>query len=137
MEARKVTGRANPNPVVSRREYLCDTCFTVALGCQPESTWDIDQIKAGLLRPAYTPFLGRRSCPLARPLYECELEAESLIDVLIKIYPHKGLIYSEEAEQAHSRLLVRDVPTGGVYRQFSTRYVYIHPDKGGKGNVSQ
>ncbi|MCU7850120.1 MAG: type I-E CRISPR-associated protein Cas5/CasD [Candidatus Thiodiazotropha sp. (ex Lucinoma kastoroae)] len=137
MDARKVGGKVNPNPVVSRREYLCDACFTVALGFHPESAWQLEQIKSALFQPIYTPFLGRRSCALARPLYECEMEADSLIDALDRVYPHKGVIYSEEAKVAHSRILLRDVPAGESQRQFSTRYVHIHSGDGGKGNVSQ
>ncbi|MEN8168736.1 MAG: type I-E CRISPR-associated protein Cas5/CasD [Pseudomonadota bacterium] len=137
MDARKVDGKVNPNPVVSRREYLCDASFTVALGFHAETAWQLEQVKSAVMRPIYTPFLGRRSCALARPLYEGEVEAESLVDAIARVSPHKGVIYSEEAEGSHSRLLLRDVPTAAPQRQFATRYVHIHVGNGGDGNVSQ
>lgn len=137
INARKVDGKMNPNPVVSRREYLCDASFTVAVGFFAKSAWQLEQVKDAVMRPIYTPFLGRRSCALARPIYEGEVEAESLMDAIARISPHKGVIYSEEAQGAHSRLLLRDVPSAGPQRQFATRHVHIHVENGGDGNVSQ
>lgn len=136
MDARKVDGKVNTNPVVSRREYLCDASFTVVLGFEKEAEWTLDEVKSALLKPVYTPFLGRRSCALAHPLFENVVEAGSLLDAMKQIAPRGGVIYSEESEGAHSRLLLRDVPTTSPQRQFATRYVHIHVDKGGSADVS-
>ncbi|MBU1656508.1 MAG: type I-E CRISPR-associated protein Cas5/CasD [Gammaproteobacteria bacterium] len=128
-EARKVDGSANKNPVVSRREYLCDAAFTAALefadGAARQRT------VAGLRRPRYTPFLGRRSCPLSRPLYEAEIEADSLRNALAQVPPHAGVIYSEDEADHHSQMAVRDVPLPGRTRRFATRRVYIRAKNGG------
>lgn len=127
--ARKVDGSVNKNPVVSRREYLCDVTFTAAL----EFTDDAERQRAvaGLRFPRYTPFLGRRSCPLGRPLFEAEIEAESLRDALALVAPHAGVVYSEDEAGHHSQMAVRDVPLPGRTRRFATRRVYIRSEQGG------
>lgn len=127
--ARKVDGSANKNPVVSRREYLCDAGFTAALEFADDEKRR--EILEGLRRPRYTPFLGRRACPLSRPLYEAEIEAASLRDALAQIPPHAGVIYSEDEADHHSQIAVRDVPLPGRTRRFATRRVYIRAETGG------
>ncbi len=132
LEARRVSGKAGEHPVVSRREYLCDVCFTVALEFGHEAAFGMDRIIEALKRPYYTPSLGRRSCPITRPLFDCIVEEDSLIDALSKIEPYAGTIYSETAEGSPNRLIVRDVPIFNGRRQFATRPVFIHPQGGGK-----
>ncbi|MDG4827690.1 type I-E CRISPR-associated protein Cas5/CasD [Solwaraspora sp. WMMD1047] len=51
--------------IVSHRYYLTDAAFTVAMtGPQPL----VDAIANALDRPAWAPYLGRRSCPAEAPL---------------------------------------------------------------------
>lgn len=130
-QARKVDGKPNPNPVVSRREYVCDASFTAALHFQPEAPWDRQTVKTALCRPHYTPYLGRRSCPLSRPLLEGEVEASSLSAALAQVPPYAGVVYSEEEEGHHSQMSVRDVILPGRTRRFASRRVYIRADHGG------
>ena len=59
-DARKVDGSANKFPVVSRREYLFDAAFTVAIGSRPDAAVSLEQISEALQRPCFTPVLGRR-----------------------------------------------------------------------------
>lgn len=132
MNARKVDGSKNEFPVVSRREYLFDAVFTVAVGVRPESEVTIEQLSNAVKRPMYTPSLGRRSCPLTRPLFESTLEATDGRDALSGVEGH-GLIYSESAALANARPLdIRDVPLHSRHRQFGTRRIHVHAD-GGEG----
>ena len=126
-DARKVDGSANKFPVVSRCEYLFDAAFTVAIGSRPDAAVSLEQISEALQRPCFTPVLGRRSCPLTRPLLEGQVEAGSARDALAKTEPTGGLIYSE-TEISDQPVRLRDVPTHGKTRQFSTRLVYLHKD---------
>ncbi|MFQ5673203.1 MAG: type I-E CRISPR-associated protein Cas5/CasD [Nitrospinales bacterium] len=126
LNARKVDGSINTNAVVSRREYLCDAEFTVALEFFKGANYGLDKIKEAVQRPYYTPFLGRRSCPLTRPLYEDTARAENLHAALDLISPRKGTIYSELEDGSPNRLTVRDVPAFNGRRQFATRTIYIH-----------
>jgi len=127
MDARKVDGKANKFPVVSRREYLFDAAFTVVAGSKPDASITLAQLAEALRYPVYTPSLGRRSCPLARPLLEGELEAEDALAALAKTTPAGGLVYSE-TQASDQPLRLRDVPLHGHKRQFGTRLVYLHKE---------
>lgn len=131
MEARRVDGRPNRYPVVSQRECLCDAVFTVAIReiRQPEIT--LDDFEAAVKKPYYTPFLGRRSCPLSRPLWEQRLSAVSFEQAFERAAPGRGIVYSEWMT-AHSRLRLRDVPLRGTTRQFAARDVAMLPSAGGE-----
>jgi CRISPR system Cascade subunit CasD len=125
MDARKVSGKASEYPVVSRREYLFDAAFTVAVGARGGT--DLEAIAAAVRRPRYTPTLGRRSCPLARPLFEGWQDAETILIALALVSPACGTIYAEGEDSANDRPLpIRDVPMHGRHRRFGTRYVYVH-----------
>lgn len=54
--------------LVSRREYLCDASFLVAL--RSDDTGLIDKIRSTLGNPKWTFYLGRKCCPPSRPLLE-------------------------------------------------------------------
>ena len=133
---REVSGlpKANPNPVVSRREYLHDAHFTVAVGQRDPAAYTLEIIARHLRKPVYTPSLGRRSCPLARPLLDSTdylIEAESGIEALAQVLPLGGLIYAETDAQERNPLVVRDLPMHRGKRLFATRKVYVHkqPEK--------
>ncbi len=117
-------------PVQSRREYLYDAAFTVAIGEAPEPAFTLAQIANAAHKPVFTPFLGRRACPLGRPLLHGLVEAESLIAALEQVEPQGGTIYSEEVAGELPRMLVRDVPLWREHRQFATRQVYIYASGG-------
>lgn len=125
LDARKVDGSARKDAILSSREYLCDASFTVAFTFHENSPYSLDVIMKALSRPHYTPVLGRRSCPLHRPLFEAVVEAKDVLAALEKIQPGKGIIYSETKLPGSAPLRVRDVPMPSSVRQFATRNVYI------------
>jgi CRISPR system Cascade subunit CasD len=132
LKARKVDGSVSKNPVVSRREYLFDAVFTIAVGERPKALVKLDEIAQAVRRPRFTPFLGRRSCPIARPLFEGWCEAEDGVNALRKVPPIRGVIYGEGVAAVNARpMSIRDVPRYGRHRQFGTRFVYVHTDEGG------
>jgi len=59
--------KAKPGAVLSRREYLCDASFLVALQGAPDR---LDLIWRALLEPHWQLFLGRKSCSPSRPITE-------------------------------------------------------------------
>ena len=127
MEARKVDGKANKFPVVSHREYLCDAQYTVLLEVSDNAKWSLKQIRQALESPVYAPFLGRRSCPISRPLFEAEVEAVDFEAAFALIHPSAGVIYSEEPPTGESTLYrLRDVPLYGRKRQFASREVHLY-----------
>lgn len=127
LDARKVDGKPNKFPVVSRREYLFDAAFTVAVGERPKGQFTLEQIAEALRRPCYTPTLGRRSCPPSRPLLDAEVEAANAIDALRQTRGCGNLVYSE-GDVSEQPLRLRDVPLQGRKRQFGTRLVYLHKE---------
>jgi CRISPR system Cascade subunit CasD len=55
-----------PETVVSERYYLSDACFLAGLA-GPSGT--LAEIRDGLMRPRWPPFLGRKCCPPSHPLW--------------------------------------------------------------------
>lgn len=129
LAARKVDGSANKNPVVSRREYLFDAAFTVAVGERPRAAVSLDAIAEALRRPIFTPVLGRRSCPITRPLLELDpVEAADAKAALAGVMPNGGLIYAEGDLVSDQPMQIRDVPLHGRTRQFGTRRIHVHKE---------
>ncbi len=60
-------GKSKPRPraMLTRREYLCDASFLVALQGEPGL---IAELGAALIAPQWALYLGRKSCPPSRPL---------------------------------------------------------------------
>ncbi|MCW4629273.1 MULTISPECIES: type I-E CRISPR-associated protein Cas5/CasD [Marinomonas] len=118
------------------REYLCDATFTLAVWTVESSTVSLEQLALAVKKPVFTPYLGRRSCPLSEPLYLSEVEAEKPLDALNLHPPIEGIVYSEIANTEYDgRVSVRDEPIINLPRQFATREWFIV--QGGIGNVSK
>jgi CRISPR system Cascade subunit CasD len=60
-------GKTKPGAMLTRREYLCDASFLVALQSEPAL---IANLEAAVKAPRWTLYLGRKSCPPSRPLLE-------------------------------------------------------------------
>ncbi len=129
-DARKVDGSTNKNAVESRREYLFDAAFTVAIGEKQNAPVTLSAVADALLRPCFTPVLGRRSCPITRPLLDGPLvEAIDAKTAMVTALPVGGLIYAEGDLISTQPLRIRDVPMHGRHRQFGTRHVYLHKEE--------
>lgn len=130
LDARKVDGSTNKNAVESRREYLFDAAFTVAIGEKKNAPVTLTAMADALLRPCFTPVLGRRSCPITRPLLDgTPVEASDAKAALASALPVGGLIYAEGDLISTQPLRIRDVPIHGRHRQFGTRQVYLHKEE--------
>src|SRR5690606_37536348 len=141
LDARKVGGKVNKHPVVSRREYLvpasADAGFSVALWETESGEMTLPQLVQAISKPAFTPTLGRRACPLARPLYDAEVEAIDAVAAFAQVPPVGGTIYSEEGSSDLPQMRVRDEPIITRLRQFETRRVYIHKHLLGDADVPE
>lgn len=58
-------GKTKPGAMLTRREYLCDASFLVAIQGQPDL---IAELYAAMKAPQWTLYLGRKCCPPSRPL---------------------------------------------------------------------
>jgi CRISPR system Cascade subunit CasD len=133
LDARKVDGMENKNPVQSYRWYLFDSPFDVAVEETVNAPIKLEEIVNAIRTPVYTPFLGRRSCPLSRPLLDPgdkPFEVKSAMDALQSVRVNGSIIYSESPEfPTEHKLRMRDVPLYGRIRRFTTREVFIHAEK--------
>jgi len=124
--ARKVDGKPRPEAIVSRREYLCDAEFTLALEFTEKADYDLERVKQAIQKPVYTPFLGRRSCPIQSPLFEAVVSAENAQTALSQIAPYHGTLYSEHKLAGGTPMMVRDQPLFAVtVRQFNNRIINV------------
>lgn len=66
MEMRIAEGetKTKPGAMLTRREYLCDASFLVALQGDPQL---VDRLRGALLHPIWPIFLGRKCCPPSLP----------------------------------------------------------------------
>lgn len=118
------TGLKKHDTIQTWREYLHDAEFTVALWNNLDPSLSLDKLEEALRRPNFTPYLGRRSCPLTRPLFEARFESTDVLEAFKKISPLGGTIYSEEKIGDRMKR-VRDVPLIHQPRQFAGRNLYI------------
>ncbi len=123
-------GLKSHDTIQTWREYWQDAYYTVAVWNTDKATKTLAEITQAIKNPLYTPVLGRRSCPLARPLFENTLTAESALAALAQIGNHQGTVYSEESSKGAIELTKRDVPITHQPRQFASRTVYLTTSQG-------
>lgn len=124
-------GLKSHETIVTQREYLLDATFTIAIWNIDNAAYSLDKLQSAVCQPRYTPFLGRRSCPITRPLFESRVQAINADEALKMIEPASGVIYSEEelpeiADRNKHRHRVRDVPLPNQPRQFASRMVFVY-----------
>lgn len=127
------SGLKSHETIQTWREYLFDAAYTVAVWNTNGATIMLDTLEAAVKTPVFTPYLGRRSCPLARPLFVARIMAKNANAALRQIEPTGGTIYSEEQGPVRT-IRLRDVPLIRQPRQFTTRNVYVY---GGGVDVSE
>jgi CRISPR system Cascade subunit CasD len=137
LQARKVNIRKSSEyPVVSRREYLCDAKFSIAVELSAHAGMTLEIIEDALKRPVFTPVLGRRSCPICRPLLVQTVAAMDALAALGQCEPNEGVVYTDSPALLNDRQIrLRDVPQYAGVRQFSSRMVSVYPN--GSSHVSK
>ncbi|NJB67906.1 CRISPR system Cascade subunit CasD [Desulfobaculum xiamenense] len=63
------------NTILSTREYVADACFTACVWAEEGAPWSVEQMRDALMRPRFTPYLGRKSC-VAAPFVPQVIEAD-------------------------------------------------------------
>lgn len=108
------------NTILSKRDYLCDAVFTVALWLEGEpSVWTLPDIAAALKQPVFPLYLGRKSCPPSLPLAPSLIEAATLREVLAAAY---------QPEEANSLLFGKDLlQQGATSKQNTVLQVFWEP----------
>lgn len=60
--------RSSRNTILVDRRYVCNGFYTVLVRPRAGPGFKLEELEAALRRPRYTPYLGRKSCPLAFPM---------------------------------------------------------------------
>lgn len=95
------TGKSMP---ISERFYLADAVFVAALEGEPDL---IDTVYDALRSPGFLPYLGRRSCPPARPI-ELRVRHDKDLRQALTEEPWRAAIwYQRRYRQAYVDLEVR------------------------------
>lgn len=118
-------GLKSHDTIQTWREYWQNSRYTVVVWLKEEAKYSLTEIQTAIQKPVYTPVLGRKSCPLARPLYETIIKAESCESALLMVEPLCGTIYSDVPLSNSKTLRVRDVPIVHQPRKFASRTVYM------------
>ena len=128
-DARKdYIGLKSHETIQTWREYLLDAEYTIAVWVNEGATVSFSELESAVRKPVFTPYLGRRCCPLAQPLFKQRVGADDALKALHSVGQGGGVVYSDiNIDENSDRILrLRDVPMPGSPRQFSSRNVYIH-----------
>jgi len=122
------------NTILSSRDYRCDAAYTVAISFSSGATYTAQQVSSALNRPVFVLYLGRKSCPLALPLYPRVVNAATIKEVFAKVTAADELsslvqgeayvVYWESEDGGYEREQVitrRDMPRSRARWQFSER----------------
>ena len=134
LKTRRATGSMNPDPVVTRRQYLLDARFGVILAGHRDL---LERVAASLLDPKWGVWLGRKSCIAAelilRGLYAVQDDAER--ELLGDASPEEVTRVTEVERFADGTDSLNDRPvsfgdgrsSGPDRRQFAPRRVSVQP----------
>lgn len=75
---------AGGRTILSQREYLEDTSYSVALWQRAGAEALLDELREALLRPVWTLYAGRKSCPFSLPLNPILVEAIDVRGAFVK-----------------------------------------------------
>jgi CRISPR system Cascade subunit CasD len=71
------------NTILSRRDYRCDLVAFVAIWLRDRTLiWPLASIADALKQPAYTPYFGRKCCPLSLPMAPEPADADDPVAAL-------------------------------------------------------
>ncbi len=71
----------NLNTIITQRDYVCDVCFAIALWAN-HPPQPLAELARALKMPAFTLYMGRKSCPLSAPLMPVIAEASDPVAAL-------------------------------------------------------
>ncbi|MGI6357083.1 MAG: type I-E CRISPR-associated protein Cas5/CasD [Bacillota bacterium] len=112
--------------IISQRQYIQDGAFLVAVTGEKGL---LQRCAAALQHPVWPIFLGRKSCPPTRPVFEGMTEQyESLLEAL-RIEPvvkrSEGCSLLCEIEDVQGNIMRRDIATASPGRQYLQRRVQL------------
>jgi len=102
-------------PVVSRRFYLCDASFLVALHGEAEDAELLATIAHGLMRPHWMLYLGRKACPPAVPIFNPSAGVGTFADLesALASCPWRPRLQHIDRREGHALPAVIEQPDAG------------------------
>ena len=100
------------NTILSSRDYRCDAAYTVALEILSGAAYKAQELANALVKPAFTLYLGRKSCPLALPLQPKVISKETLKEALASGAFDDGEL-DDLTKQSHALLYWEDGQASG------------------------
>lgn len=125
------------NTILSTRDYRCDAAYTVAVTVRDGAKYTATALADKLMKPKFTLYLGRKSCPLALPLQPKVISAATLKEALASVTFNNEelpgvltnspyLIYWEDDRESGFNqehvITRRDMPLSRIRWQFSERH---------------
>lgn len=120
--------------ILSSRDYRCDALYTVAITLNDNSFLSVKVLADALRKPIFTLYMGRKSCPLAFPLFPQIVAAVNVKEAFHKVpapdeltslvQEKASLVYWEGEQGGYEREQVitrRDAPLSRKHWQFSER----------------
>lgn len=121
--------------ILSRRDYRQGAWHLGALWARGAPRWTLRELAGAMQRPAFVPYLGRKSCPLGLPLAPHIVEAPDAVMVLrqrhlngpeaVLRFPHRDRLWRSHAAPEASQLRVvmdrQDVPAGATIERTEFR----------------
>lgn len=104
-------GKLRPGTIVSRRAYLCDASFLVAVQAAPET---ISWLARAVQEPVWPIYLGRKSCPPSCPPFEGIGDYPSL-EAALADWPWRRFV--SEPGMIRARAVLETTPDIGVRRR--------------------
>ncbi|MEW2625790.1 type I-E CRISPR-associated protein Cas5/CasD [Streptomyces sp. NPDC048106] len=96
--------------VITRRHYLSDAVFVVAVSAPDDLT---EQLAQALRRPHWAPYLGRRSCPPDEPFLLRGHVADPETELLTRVPLSRTAPHGETEEDTIPVEFLREKPTNG------------------------
>jgi len=104
-------GKLRPGTIVSRRAYLCDASFLVAVQAKPDT---IERLARAVQEPVWPIYLGRKSCPPSCPPFEGVGDYPNS-EMALADWPWRRFV--SEPTSIRVRAVVEAVPDTGVRRR--------------------
>lgn len=121
-----------PHVEITQRDYLCDASFLVALQSEDEAL--IAQMSEALQNPIWPIYLGRKSCPPSRPVFDGIADCDSLEEALsigqwseTMAPPEHSTVPGIFETTEITGIRCRDRLLSRQYRQFGPRYTTSKP----------
>lgn len=92
--------RKNVETMLVDRRYLCNGYYSVIVIPNNDAKYSLEEIADALRRPKYTPYLGRKSCPLSFPMMP-SIEAYDDLMALIENKSFEPFMHDEFQESRY------------------------------------